>query len=95
MTRPNLNQPIDCLPTIVATQPSQIINPSVLDAQPELKGVFVQPDAEVYLGGPEVNSATGIKLNPDQILYLDWSEGFQWYACTPAGTANLRVLPIG
>lgn len=88
-----LNVPHDASAVAVSTTATKLITDTVNGYKPR-RGVFVQPEGTVYLGGPSVTTSTGIKLVADQILFLESQHGQGWHAITSAGSVNVRVVPV-
>lgn len=93
MDRIALNEPIDVAPVTVTTTPARILTLDDLEGMPPVQGVFLQSDGVVYLGGPEVTASSGLCLEAKHIIFLDWFEGFQWYAVS-ADSVTVRVVPV-
>ena len=62
-------------------------------AQPEPETVYLDPTAQnIYIGGPDVTTATGIALTKDQITPIFIRGGQTLYAITQTGTHPLICL---
>lgn len=88
-----LNAPRDVAAVSVGVAATKLISNTVEAFGPR-RAISIQPEGTVYVGGPNVTAATGIKLVADQIWEIPFQTGQGWYAIASAGTVNVRVLPV-
>jgi hypothetical protein len=50
---------------------------------------------DVFVGGPDVTTANGVRLAAGGSLSADLTEGEHLHAIVAAGTADVRVLHVG
>lgn len=90
----NLSSPVDHPAVSVSTTATRLISNATVIARGVRKGIFIQPEGTVYIGGPSVTASTGIKLVADQTFFLEAQQGQEWYGIAASGTVNVRVLPV-
>lgn len=88
-----LNAPRDVAAVSVTTSATKLISDTA-EGYGARRGVFIQPEGTVYIGGASVTTGTGIKLVADQVSYLENIHGQGWHAIAAAGSVNVRVVPV-
>lgn len=59
------------------------------------RGFWVQPiGGDIFLAGPNVTAATGMKLTDGTREFIANTVGQAWYAITATGTVSTRVVPV-
>lgn len=87
------NAPRDVAAVSVGVAATKLISNTV-EGYGARRAVYLQPEGTVYVGGPSVTTATGIKLVADQVWELPSQNGQGWYAIAASGTVNVRVVPV-
>lgn len=88
-----LNGPHDVAAVSVGTTATKLL-PDAEAAKGRRFGVYIQPEADIFVGGPSVTTSTGLLIIADQILFQEWTYGQEWYGVAAAGTVNVRVVPV-
>lgn len=89
-----LNAPMDHPVVTATTTAGKVITDADVIARGVRKGVYLQPEGTVYVGGASVTSSTGIKLVADQVFFIELAQGQELYAITASGSVSVRVLPV-
>ena len=91
MADDTLNRPVDVDPIIVGPGPVRLL--PLLFKDKERDGCFIQPEGDVFLGGDQVTTSTGIKYFAWEKMWITWTNGIDWYA-TAAVPTKVRALPV-
>ena len=95
MTMLALNKPVDLAVLVATGAAARILGETAANQhRGQRAGVWIQPEGTVAIGGSAVTFATGLKLVADQLVFVEWKSGAEWYVITGGGNVNLRRLSV-
>lgn len=93
MSEEDMNTPIDTAKVSVLATATKLLVGAI--ATQRRKGVWIQPTADIRIGGASVNTTDSPILYAGMWLYLDWTMGDNWYGMRNGGSnVDVYILPV-